>query len=65
MVLTSPFSSIRGYILSKPPLVLFTLCLVGFAITTFTFAYYVEHNHNFPNLDAKRVYFITVLTNNV
>lgn len=54
MVLTSPFSSIKGYIVSKPPLVLFTLCLIGFAATTFSFAYYVEHNKNMPNLDAYR-----------
>ncbi|GLV36764.1 hypothetical protein CBL_02401 [Carabus blaptoides fortunei] len=54
MVLTSPFSSIKGYIVSKPPLVLFTLCLIGFAATTFSFAYYVEHTKSMPNLDAYR-----------
>lgn len=55
MVITSPFSSIKGFIATRPPLVLFTLCLIAFAVTTFTFAYYVEHRSDLPNIDAHRV----------
>lgn len=60
MVITSPFSSIRGFIATRPPLVLFTFCLIAFAVTTFTFAYYVEHKDVLPNLDAQRVSYIYI-----
>ncbi|XP_014665429.1 PREDICTED: transmembrane protein 248-like [Priapulus caudatus] len=40
----SPLDNLRSFATSRPPLVVFMICLLGFAVTTMTLAYYVRSN---------------------
>lgn len=55
MVFGSPYGSLRGFAVSRPPLLVFTLCLTAFALTTLWLAYYVRNVDEIQNIDAHRV----------
>ena len=46
--------NLRGFFNSRPPLVLFMICLASFAIALITFAYVVRIK-DMPNPDVKEV----------
>lgn len=50
MGFTSPFGNLKGFT-SRPPLVIFTLCLTAFALTTLSLAYFIRHSETIPNAD--------------
>lgn len=55
MVFHTPINNLRGFVSTRPPLVVFTVCLTAFAITTLSLAYYVEHSDNVQNTEAQAV----------
>ena len=42
---------LRNFLLSKPPMVVFIVCLFAFAFTTLSLSFYVSHTDNIPNPD--------------
>lgn len=53
MGLISPYGNLKGFATSRPPLMVFTLCLTAFAVTTFSLAYFIRHAENIPNFDIR------------
>lgn len=53
MGLISPYGNLKGFATSRPPLMVFTLCLTAFAVTTFSLAYFIRHTENIPNFDVR------------
>ncbi|XP_069677609.1 transmembrane protein 248-like [Periplaneta americana] len=49
----SPLGNLKGFATSRPPLMVFTLCLTAFALTTLSLAYFVRHSDNIPNPDVR------------
>ncbi|XP_044738960.1 transmembrane protein 248-like isoform X2 [Chrysoperla carnea] len=54
MVVGGPFVSLRGFATSRPPLLVFTLCLTAFALTTLWLSYFVRNENELQNIDAHR-----------
>lgn len=56
MVVSNMGKNFTNTVKSRPPLVVFTICLMGIIVTTFSLAYYI-HNYEKPilNNDAKDV----------
>lgn len=52
-ILTSPLINLKGFATSRPPLVIFTLCIIAFGVTTFCLAYIIGHSDSLPNPDNK------------
>lgn len=48
----SPLGNLKGFATSRPPLVVFTLCLTAFALTTLSFAFFIRHSERIPNTDV-------------
>jgi hypothetical protein len=55
MGFTSSFGNLKGLTTSRPPLVIFTLCLTAFALTTLSLAYFIRHSETIPNTDLRMV----------
>lgn len=53
MGFSSPLGNLKGFATSRPPLMVFTLCLTAFALTTLSLAYFIRHNESIPNLDVR------------
>ncbi|XP_067015348.2 transmembrane protein 248 [Anabrus simplex] len=53
MVFSSPLGNLKGFASSRPPLMVFTLCLTAFALTTLSLAYFIRHDDNVPNSDIR------------
>lgn len=53
MGFTSPFGNLKGFTTSRPPLVIFTLCLTAFALTTLSLAYFIRNSERIPNTDVR------------
>ncbi|XP_021921685.1 transmembrane protein 248-like [Zootermopsis nevadensis] len=51
MGLTSPLSNLKGFATSRPPLVVFTICLSVFSLTTVSLAYFIRYSGKIPNQD--------------
>jgi len=49
------FGRIRAFAVSRPPLVVFALCVFAFALTTVTLASYVKYSEKLTNQDAASV----------
>ncbi|PSN49789.1 Transmembrane protein 248 [Blattella germanica] len=47
----SPLGNLKGFATSRPPLMVFTLCLTAFALTTLSLAYFIRHSDRVPNTD--------------
>ncbi|KAG8235958.1 hypothetical protein J437_LFUL016429 [Ladona fulva] len=53
MGFTSPLGNLKSFASSRPPLVVFTLCLTAFALTTYSLAYFIKRAENVPNPDVR------------
>lgn len=52
MGLSYPLNNLKGFASSRPPLVVFTLCVTAFALTTLSLAYFIKNSDSVPNPDA-------------
>jgi len=53
MVFSTVSKNFTNNVKSKPPLVVFTVCLLGIIVTSFSLAYYVHSHDKLMNVDAK------------
>ncbi|KAF4528153.1 hypothetical protein B566_EDAN016797 [Ephemera danica] len=53
MVFHSCFNNLKGFAISRPPLVVFTLCLTSLAIATLSLARLVSQSDSLPNPDVR------------
>lgn len=49
---SSPLGNVKYFSSTRPPLVIFTLCLTAFALTTYSLAYFIKRAENIPNPDV-------------
>ena len=50
----APYENLKGFATSRPPLVVFMVCLGAFAVVLLTLSYYVKV-HEVPNPDISQV----------
>lgn len=50
-----PLSNLKGFATSRPPLMVFTLCVFAFALTTLSLAYFIKNSESVTNNDVRTV----------
>ena len=60
MAYLTPYENLRGFASSRPPLVVFMICMGLFAIVLLSLAYYVKWNE-IRNPDISQVQYINVV----
>jgi hypothetical protein len=58
---SSCMTNLKGFTISRPPLVVFTLCLTALAIATLSLARLVSQTESLPNPDVRLVIILIVI----
>ena len=61
-MVSSPVENLSDFLKNKPPVVVFILCLVALAVSTFYFAFEIEKDGPTVDSDKRHVsYFVSII----
>lgn len=55
MGFSSPLHNVKGFSVSRPPVVVFVVCLISFACATLAMAFFIDHAEIVSNPEIKGV----------